>query len=210
MARLISITAIVGTVLLASMSSATGSVLTGSAAARILAETREAWSAGDSQRVAELVEFAPKDNDTRGGVERAQELCGTERGRQVSALLEGLTYRSMDQYVCAPSPSCECPPDAVRVIFEKAPPAGVASRRSGPHLEVWAFTFLQKDGRWKWYWRSGIVPWHPWNYAFDTAEAAYASVLRANDARDYLTVHEVIEPDELPGQLSLEAWLAAR
>jgi hypothetical protein len=210
MLRSIGIPAIVALGLLFPAQAAIANQFSGGDAERILGEIRTAWSAGDSQRVADLIEFAPAvENDSRGGLERAQELCSTDRGRQFAVMLQGLAFRSMDRYVCAPSRNCGSPSDGVRVIFEKSLPAELASRPAGPRLEVWSFIFVHREGHWKWYWRGGIVPWHPWDYKVDTAESTYVAVLQAQDSRDYLTIHEIIEPGLLPSGMSLDSWLQA-
>ncbi len=181
--------------------------LTSEQAQRILADIGAAFASADARALADLVEFAPVGGKSAPSLERAQTLVGARPAFPMSTYFEGLTVRSIDHYRRFPSDAHpECPADAVRVIFERAKP-GDRPPHERPRVEVRAFLFVEREGRWKWYWLGGIGPWHRWEYAFDTPESGNSSLLKAIDGRDFRTVYELTDPTQLPANVPLNAWL---
>lgn len=175
-------------------------------AERVLGEVRSALAAGDAASLADCVEFISRGAQDEDGLRRAEELVARPEGRAFAAFFNGLSVRSVDQELRCPAMlSWPGPADAWRAIFEQR--TVLTFNVDNPYdLEVRAFYFVERDGRWRLVWTSAAVPGCPWEYRFRTPEYAHHALFTALNARDFATLYELIDPACRPPGMAREAW----
>ncbi len=135
---------------------------------------------------------------------------GGPEGRAFAAFFNGLSVRSVDQELRCPAMlSWPGPADAWRAIFEQR--TVLTFNVDNPYdLEVRAFYFVERDGRWRLVWTSAAVPGCPWEYRFRTPEYAHHALFTALNARDLATLYESIDPACRPPGMARDPQLAIR